>query len=306
MTCTEFIQRLIDARELFEQDRRVIFCNVPQYDSLFWKLVHERLTVQGHQCAIMNGARCTPAESLAQITSSFLGMTQTMIVLNHHEGKLRELDRRLMETITSYQGPHRLLVIIPPAQVRTCKGHEVIEMPSQLDRSLSALVMSCATGERESLATAPTCESFDQACMFGIGSSLVGKQGSAWLAESLMPESQGSLFVLAQHLFGREARQFYHAWPQWKAQYPDEFWISFWSERMWQAYVWITSQKNNALRDMASSLKGLPFRFMKRDWQYIKPEQCVKALDYLYSFDYQLKNGGSSAPFELMFHLFLA
>jgi hypothetical protein len=305
MTCVELIRCFIDKRDPFEDGQSIIFCSVSSYESLFWNVVRQRFASQGYSCEVVNAMRFTKAEFCAHITSSFLGMAQTLIVISYHEGKLREFDRESLSLLKSYQGPHRLLVMLSPSQARDCKHHNVIEMPSQIDRPLCSLVIACATGERASEAV-PPCESFDQACMFGIGSSLVGKQGISWLTENLMPESQGSLFLLVQHLLSREAQQFYQLWPQWKTQYPDEFWISFWGDRLWQAYLWITAQKNAALQGMTSSLKGLPFRFMKSDWRHIKVEQCTQALEYLYAGDYQLKNGCSITPFERMFHLFFA
>jgi len=303
MKFLDFIKCLNSVYHL-HQEKPVIVCTTSSYQSFFWQLIKRHFIEQQQLFETLNTMYFSKTEVLATITASFLGMSHTILVISSSEGKIRELDHDLIALLNRYQGPHRLIVLIPPSQRREWEEDEVIEIPEKIDQTLCGYIVSFVTGDERGKFVARACETLDQACMFGIGLHLVGKQSEQWLFENIIPEHQGSLFVLAQHLLGREKNQFYQHWSLWRNRYPDEFWISFWSDRFWHAYLWIASQKHSALSDIGSAIKGLPFRFMKRDWTALNQRHCIKALEYLYAFDYQLKNGGSTTPFELVFQLF--
>jgi hypothetical protein len=134
----------------------------------------------------------------------------------------------------------------------------------------------------------------DQLCILIQYGSLVRDLSEfdiGWVFQVIEPEQ--SLFDLSKHFLFRDSAAFYKSWVLIVNTYPEQFWISFFSEQLFRAYWFVIYQKQENYRLSKQIGFRLPFDFMKSGWQYIEPNLLKQAHDYLYQVDYQLKNSGS-------------
>lgn len=123
-----------------------------------------------------------------------------------------------------------------------------------------------------------------------------------WLKHLIAPEQ--SLFVLSAYLFSKDARSFYESWALLEANYPIQFWLSFWSDQFFRAAGFIKyAQKKNFLAAKKIAYR-LPFSFIKKDWQLHTVKQLIEAHNKLYDLDYHIKNGGSDVWIDLIYASF--
>lgn len=124
-----------------------------------------------------------------------------------------------------------------------------------------------------------------------------------WFERMVVPEK--SLFVVSQHFFAKSSKPFLHAWGSVAPDYPDEFWIAFWSEQLWQAITFITIAKKLGALEAKKAVFRLPFSFMQKDWHTYSVAELMNAHNFLYSIDYRLKNGSGSFGLDLFYSKFL-
>jgi len=124
-----------------------------------------------------------------------------------------------------------------------------------------------------------------------------------WLPRIVVSEQ--SLFTISQLFFARNYAQFLKEWHMMKSQYPDEFWIVFWSEQLWQALIFIEHVKRGQLAEVRRKVFRLPFSFMNKDWKMYSEPELMRAHQFLYEVDYGMKNGHATEGIDLFVHSFL-
>src|SRR5205807_225901 len=108
-----------------------------------------------------------------------------------------------------------------------------------------------------------------------------------------------------QYFFSKQKSNFFSLWGELRLQYPDEFWVVFWSEQLWQAIVFCEEASRNGAARAKSLVNRLPFSFMQKDWQSYKNDELISAHDFLYSIDYSLKNSAGTFGIDLFVHKFI-
>jgi hypothetical protein len=147
----------------------------------------------------------------------------------------------------------------------------------------------------------------DTACMLMAYQIVLGKKTDTffaqWLTTVFTPKK--SLFTLSQYLFAQQPKDFFLYWTDCKADYPDEFWIAFWSEHILQACLFIARAEKHGIIEAKRKALSLPFSFINKDWRRYTRLFLVNAHQSLYTLDYTLKNGRGYHGLELWYHKFL-
>ena len=110
-----------------------------------------------------------------------------------------------------------------------------------------------------------------------------------------------SLNLLSQYFWGKNKEQFFKVWSSIFDQYPEIFWLSYWSEQIWKAHYVIKYLKTNNFVAAKSLSYGLPFMFTKQYWLNYNLEKLEKDYQYLYDTDYALKTGKSFCFFDYFY-----
>ncbi|KKP22488.1 MAG: hypothetical protein SZ59_C0006G0029 [candidate division TM6 bacterium GW2011_GWF2_28_16] len=107
----------------------------------------------------------------------------------------------------------------------------------------------------------------------------------------LIGKNSPSLNLLAKYFFEKNAKEFFNIWVQINKDYPDVFWLSFWSEKLYRAYFVVKYLNNNNFAKAKSVSFGLPYNFIKSDWKKNSINQLSSYHDFLYTNDYKIKTG---------------
>lgn len=288
------------------QYRVIIFTGTQEYPVLFFSLLMQQLKKQS-----ANPVQTIPeGESYASIIhrleSSFLGMTSVYWL-----GDIQRFDQttrdKLTKYIESYQGPNVIVVYLGTYTGKSSKQRIYIELPNPiLKKHIQELCTLFGNGR---VRTAPDLSSYekqltlDRACLLIQYLSVVGSGirdfNEQWLSYVIVPEQ--SLFTLSQYFFARDGMRFFKQWSTVKDLYAAPFWISFWSEQLWRASLFIQlSEQHNFAEAKRMSYK-LPFSFIQRDWKKVTANELMRAHDVLYQCDYAIKNGGDEHVLEMFY-----
>jgi len=109
----------------------------------------------------------------------------------------------------------------------------------------------------------------------------------------LMPEK--SLFTLSGFLLARNGQQFFRAWAAIASDFPEIFWVSYWSDVLWRAYYFATRMQSGNIVEAKQIGIRLPFSFLQRDWKTVNTAYLKNAVVRLYEIDRDLKNGAENS-----------
>lgn len=291
------------------QYRVVKFTGIQEYPLLFFSLLIQHLRKQGSQLIQTLGEGESYSNIIHRFESSFLGMSSVYWL-----GDLQRYDQatrdKLIAYINAYQGPNVLMVYMPaPTEraERTPKTTLQIEVPTLLTKK--HIQELCTLFGNGRVRTAPDLGMYekqltlDRVCLLIQYLSVLGSGvhdfNEQWLGYVIVPEL--SLFTLSQYFFARDGMRFFKQWAVLKDQYAAPFWISFWSEQVWRASLFIElSEQRNFAEAKRISFK-LPFSFIQRDWKQVTSSELKRAHDVLYRCDYAIKNGGDGNMLELFY-----
>ena len=246
--------------------------------------------------------------------TSFLGQSQTYWL-----GDVSELEKKKKDTIltylASYQGPHTIIFFISTKDLWKSKKGTVIVLDNVVSidiiKSLAIMLLLPAQVPRvlsfmkKVLNAMPTI-SLDQSVLFFRYALVLGSRTDDFIHNFLTkiatPES--SLFMLSQYFFKRNVEQFYQLWQRVESDYPETFWIVFWSEQLWRAHYFLSLREHH-LADAKRIAFRLPFSFIQRDWRQVTRHELRGAHQWLYHMDVALKNGALGS-FDLFFAKFFA
>ena len=124
-----------------------------------------------------------------------------------------------------------------------------------------------------------------------------------WFDKLLEPHY--SLFTLSSYLFAGQRTEFFTLWASVSGEYPQEFWVAFWSEQLWQALLFINKQQTCGLAEAKKLAVRLPFSFMQKDWRRYTCVYLTQAHTALYTLDTRIKNGAEfQSLFDIWFYKF--
>jgi hypothetical protein len=247
----------------------------------------------------------------AQLDMSFLGDANIYWIKNASDLNMQKRNA-LFAYLATYQGPHYVIVYVdvaPAAQEGICV------LPESVDRAafvnIHTFLYDNAFADQQFLDkvyarndTIPLAA----ACLLMRYHEVLGRGQTAfcdtWL-DLIIPPSK-SLFTLSQYFFALQGATFLKEWEKVRDNYPEEFWVSFWSEQVWQATVFLQALAHKkTLLDAKKLVTRLPFSFTQKDWNNHSVAALARAHDFLYSVDYGLKNGQAQSGLELFLYKFL-
>jgi hypothetical protein len=150
--------------------------------------------------------------------------------------------------------------------------------------------------------------SLDHACILMHYARLLGANTDQfvhqWLDKILMPER--SLFTLSTHFFAKKPKVFFELLGHIGGEYPEIFWVSYWSESLWRAHYYVALNQTKQFGEAKKMSNRLPFSFIQRDWKLHSPSALKKAHQQLYEIDFALKNGASEGMLDLFYSKFFS
>lgn len=119
-----------------------------------------------------------------------------------------------------------------------------------------------------------------------------------------MLKSESSLFTLSQLFFAKQPEAFYRYLATIQSMYPEQFWISFWSEQLYRAFFYVTYMKKGNQSEAQKIGARLPFSFLQRDWRKHESAALASSHAFLYELDSALKNSRGELGFDRFYHNF--
>jgi hypothetical protein len=253
-----------------------------------------------------------------QLQSSFLGL-QTIFWLGSFAQLSKGEQQVWLDYLSTYAGPHCIMICIEPSDVIQKQGVCYIEIPEAIsfDIFLSIVLLTIQTVDREKLHTffKKTIEitgslTVDNACLLQYYFLVSGRNDEQFCKEllPLIVPPVHSLFTLSDAFFEKNSKKFTVLWSSLSSQFSIQFWISFWSEQLWRAYFYLVCMQSGRIADAKKVAYRLPFSFTQKSWKRYSLEPFVKGHAYLYELDYACKNGavGQEAMLDLFCFNFLS
>jgi hypothetical protein len=257
-------------------------------------------------------------EAQAGLTISFLGMRMLYWLKNVAELTATQ-KKEWMKFIQGYEGPHCIFYFEQVSSSKkttdTVDAEQLhIELPQTIDRELYQEIYSFLYPDTPlephfvfQLFRQGQTLSLEEACLCMAYQTVVGKKCEAffeqWFSHLVVP--QKSLFALSQSFFAQQPKAFLAQWKACKDSFPDEFWIAYWSEQLWQASLFVGRALTQGVVEAKKGTYRLPFSFLNKDWQRYSLEQLAQSHDMLYRLDYSMKNGTVTYGLEVWYHQFL-
>jgi hypothetical protein len=244
----------------------------------------------------------------------FLGQKQVYWVKN-----LEELDsagqQNLLAYLNTYTGPHTIHITGVKDTFKLIDRPEflVVELPSTIGPQLYKQLFSyffpdnkSATHFSQHLFKRRDQITLDAACLIMRYHACAGQKSESFFEQWLdkLVVSEKSLFTLSQYFFARQPREFFAYWTIYKADYPDEFWIAYWLEQLWQAALFVHKAQTLGQPEAKKTAHRIPFSFINKDWRNYSYSYLVQAHHALYLLDYNLKNGIGNYGLELWYNKF--
>lgn len=226
--------------------------------------------------------------------------------------------KRMEQLLSNYQGPNCLMFFALAQSNIQCISPQatVVDIPDMCDKELFLALVLLSQGTvsetmqlfAHQLFGATQHIPLDCACIMIRYANLLGNHYAVFIKHWLgnLVRSEHSLFTLSQHLFAKNGKSFFAAWPGFLTEYSDVFWISFWSEQLWRATVYIRLMHNNDRVQAEKVGYRLPFSFKNKQWSRWDPAELAAAHSFLQSTDFVLKNGGTIFNVELFYAKFFA
>lgn len=238
-------------------------------------------------------------------------------ILETLKSKKNELD--LIEILSLYRGPHSIAFFANrdhQLSLTVKKRITMVDLASKVSLEDAIKIFAffdVQISHGKKMVLHDICEqsegiSLDNLCMlinyFSVTSSRVDEHLKDHLANIVVPEK--SLFALSQAFFKRQKEQFFERWSQCCDDYTIPFWVSFWSEQMWQAYCVVTFLKQNDFSMAKRFSYRLPYSFMKYDWQMCSLSQLKRSYELLYEIDYKFKRGSTFCSLDFFYQSYFS
>jgi hypothetical protein len=296
---------------------QVVYFTAPNYPFNFFKLFFNFLHKQ-HQINTKNLFISTLADWQAcqpNLEMSFLG--QKNYYWLHELGLDAKSKLNVYKYLANYHGPHHILIFVSSedlASIQTGQNGSVVNLSAtNSSKDLSSLVRLIPKANylritnfikkiQEQLAIQLTLDQYCILIQYGLLVRDLDEFDLKWVYQVIGLEQ--SLFDLSKHFLFRDSAAFYKSWSNLSASYADQFWVMFFSEQLFRAYWFIIYQQAQDFRFAKQIGFRLSFDFMKSGWRYLDPNILIKAHDYLYQIDHQLKNNGSNILLDLFFNKF--
>lgn len=107
---------------------------------------------------------------------------------------------------------------------------------------------------------------------------------------------------LSEAFWTRNSKKFFTDWERMADEYPDGFWVSYWSTQLFTAFFFIDRSLREGKVTPVGAEHGLSPTFTwKLGWKKYSKAYCVELHDRLYEVDCELKNGSDQTALENFF-----
>lgn len=302
MNSIEFLHALADPS--FWQQRTVIWLVANEYPSLFIATVYGQLLHApcAQQPSLMSLHWEQQSELHASLQQTFLGMRRLYWL-----GSLDEFKRAQVEAtralLMRYTGPHTVLCFSTqaPAEKELPARHVVVSLDEQVTKQVFLELAQMLGYERltkrialvDQVFTLVSSVTLDHAVMLMRYLELLPVSdltlANTFLVQIMAPDR--SLSRLAALFFLRKGQAFFELLEQCKQLYPPMFWVTFWSNQLWQATHVVGYMQQGAFAQARRVGNRLPSSFLREGWQKHRRHELTRAHEAVYRIDYQLKNG---------------
>jgi len=291
------------------QKASVVFITTETTVGLFFSFLFKRIAqLFNLQLVTIDASEREEKDIRAALEVSFLGSSYCYLIKNLEEFSAAQL-KTLISYLEQYKGPHKVIVYCKAeTKVSSKKGALIIKADDAADAKLYTKLYEYIHTEQLSLEDLfvkklfSICKTItlDEAYMMITYQKVLGKRSEeffdTWLPHIIVPDL--SLFTLSQYFFAKDQKNFSALWHKIHDKFPDEFWTSYWSDQLWNAAAYLQKMSNQESIGNAKAYR-LPFSFMQRDYKRYALAELSQAHTFLYSIDYNLKNGAGYQAVDL-------
>lgn len=272
--------------------------------SLFDRILHE---------ATVLDMSAMPSVYQPQLETLFLGQRCTYVVRSSDEIS-SNVQSAWIAYLSSYRGPHTVWCYFSEMSAKKPATWQVVTIPAHIDRRLFAFILAWMGVPASSMALVEQLYqyerllSLDSALLLARYALVLGSKSEEFIKEWVpqLVMSEGSLFSLSQSFFAKQNKQFFRQWSQAVDYYVPQFWITFWSEQLWRAAMYIQLSVIGDYEGARRVGYRLPFSYLKRDWKNYRISDLSRAHNQLYKIDYRLKHGAHIAELDFFFEDFFS
>lgn len=309
-----FLQSL-NSPEFWQQRKSLCFVSssypIAWFTMLFSQLNKKNTLPYPYQRILIHAAE--KKTLYATFNQSILGQFSFFWLGDVSEEKESKSFQELTDFLFAYQGPHALAYFInSSSKLLTKRSTEnIIPLPHEITlaefteyaRFFGITLDAKKTAFLKKAFASNASISLDQSCMLINYLELIATKYlddySPFLAS--ITGASPSLSLLSELFFAKNIQPFFATWEKVKNDYPEMFWIIFWSEQVWKAHHVITYLQ---AKDFVAAKKmsyRLPYTFINRDWQKTNALSLVHAYEFLYQIDYAFKTGSTFCSLDLFY-----
>lgn len=146
--------------------------------------------------------------------------------------------------------------------------------------------------------------SLDDSLIFIEHGACVSRKGWDFFAEysENLLASTVQMRDLSEFFWTKDATKFFSAWSKIAQEYPEQFWISYWSNQFFLAYFFIERASSGVKVTPVGQEHALSPNFTwKQGWKRYTKQQCAALHNRLYEVDCELKNGSDEMALQFFF-----
>jgi hypothetical protein len=221
----------------------------------------------------------------------------------------------LVSFVAAYKGPHKALFFVDNKI-----SHEEGAVTINCDETITPVLLSLLaltlgyepTADKLNLILAIVREneivSLDSICLLFDYTDLINRKQLPLYQDYIgeLIDRRYSLSTLTDCFFRQDAVGLFAMWRKMSGDYSDIFWIVFWAEQVWRAYLVVYFMQQKNYRDAKRMSFRLPYSFVNTLWKQHDMKKLAQAYQYLYTCDYKLKRGEIAEPIESFFIVYFS
>ena len=308
MTVQKFLEHISKTKQLPQGN---IFCfSGREYPLLFF---YQLLSFLKKHNNVIESINCMDVDiaSLKAMLSTISFSGETTYYLEQFSSLPAKKQQEMLDYLRLYSGPHRIMFFVDneSSSLPVTPIALTVEFAPR-DYFMIRFLVNGTLQDKSSFASELVMRtdqlSLDKACFFAQYEALIGKNADDFFAQWMihLAEPTSSLFTLSQYFFGKKNRSFFRQWSHMSELYLPPFWISFWADQLWRAYVYVELMQQKKVVEAKKAQYKLPFSFINRDWSAYSLDELRDAHHCLTTIDFQLKNGASDIGLEYFYTQF--
>ncbi len=323
MKLEELFKKICD--KSFWSDQNTLFFKGSNYpflfiNNLFKTLEEKNIIPTPFKNLIINSTdKIQVSGSLQQ---SFLGET-TFYWLGEYKFKKTDKTKiKLIDFLLTYNGPNFAAIYINeeklPAKTlkqiksKSLQDKSLIELKEQIDfedfksmalffgKNINEKKLKIASQIFKNTKTIPLDAAISLMNYLELISVKMADSFYNYISSTLIQDNP-SLTNLAEYFFAKNPEAFFSLWSKIYQDYPEMFWVAFWSEQIWKAHYVVKYLKQKNFTAARSLSFRLPYSFINKDWKKAELPSLQGCYKFLYSYDFALKTGSTFCALDLFY-----